>query len=144
MVILAFVNSILLMYFYTPLAETFDTVFIWLFVAELLFRLIAVGTEIYFMEKTNIIDLFLILSGAVFFFLPISRNADGLIRMCRIFRVSALIQHVSKRGPFVSLKYDIYRKVKRIFTMCLEIMPIIIRFLSMYVFFFHIFGVAGM
>lgn len=28
--------------------------------------------------------------------------------------------------------------------MCLEIMPIIIRFLSMYVFFFHIFGVAGM
>lgn len=103
--ILAFINSILLMYFYTPLTETFDTVFIWLFVVELFFRLIAVGTEIFFMEKTNIIDLFLIVGGAIFFFLPINRNADGLIRMCRIFRVTALIQHISQRGPFVALNY---------------------------------------
>ena len=105
LVILAFINSIILMYFYTPLAETFDTVFIWLFVLELLFRLIAVGTEIFFMEKNNIIDLFLILSGALFFFLPVSRNADGLIRMCRIFRVNALILHISKREPFAAINY---------------------------------------
>lgn len=42
-IILSFINAIFFIYNYSKLVETFDSIFIWIFVAELLLRVIAIG-----------------------------------------------------------------------------------------------------
>jgi hypothetical protein len=94
-IILSFINAIFFMFDYSKLVETFDSIFIWIFLVELIVRIVAIGPENFFMERWNNVDTVLVLIGLLFFFVPNSNNADGIARMIRIFRLANLLRLVS-------------------------------------------------
>ncbi len=94
-IILSFINAIFLMFSYTKLLEIFDSVFIWIFFVELIIRIVAYGPEVFFLDRWNNVDTFLVAVGLIFFFIPNNSNADGIVRMSRIFRLASLLRLIS-------------------------------------------------
>lgn len=93
------------MYFYTPLVEVFDDIFIWVFLFELLLRIVAYGPEVFFQDRWNYVDTFLVVFGLTFFFVPSRTNADGIVRMSRIFRLASLLRLVSHSNYLKNVKF---------------------------------------
>lgn len=143
-IVLSFVNAIFFMYQYTRLVETFDNIFIWLFFVELLIRIIAYGPEIFFMDRWNNVDTFLVIFGLLFFFVPNNSNADGVVRMIRIFRLASLLRLMSHSHFLEGVNFEIWHKLKNIYSIILEIMPIILKFMHLFAFFFYIYVIIGM
>lgn len=83
------------MFLNSSLASTFDTVFVWVFFAELLIRIVAIGPENFFNDRWNNVDSFLVMFGITFFFIPDSTGADSVVRMSRIFRIATLARLIS-------------------------------------------------
>jgi hypothetical protein len=95
LIVLAFINALYFSFNPTQLVQIFDTIFIWWFVFELIFRIIGIGPEHFFASRWNNLDAFLVAIGVVFFFLPVSSNASSIARIGRIFRVASLLRLMS-------------------------------------------------
>ncbi len=132
------------MFYPSDLTSTFDVIFIWVFAAELIIRIIAYGPEVFFLDRWNIVDTVLVIFGVVFFFVPNSNNADGIIRMSRIFRLATLLRLISRSRFLKGVQFEIWSKLKNIFSILLEIMPIILKFMHLFAFFFYIYAIFGM
>jgi voltage-gated sodium channel len=143
-IILSFINAIFFMYRYTPLLETFDNIFIWIFFVELIIRIVAYGPEMFFMDRWNNVDTFLVAVGLIFFFVPNNSNADGVVRMSRIFRLASLLRLISHSSFMRDVNFEVGHKIKNIFAILLEIMPIILKFMHLFAFFFYIYVIFGM
>ena len=72
---------------------------------ELLLRIIAFGPENFFLERWNNVDTLLVAVGLLFFFVPNGKNADGIARMSRIFRLSNLLRLVSHSHLLSGVKF---------------------------------------
>jgi hypothetical protein len=68
-------------------------------------RIIAYGPEIFFMDRWNNVDTFLVIFGLIFFFVPNNSNADGVVRMIRIFRLASLLRLISHSNYLKSVKF---------------------------------------
>jgi hypothetical protein len=53
------------------------------------------------------------------------------------------LRTLSEIFPRIALKFEIYIKLKSIFSIILEILPIILRFMPLFIFFFYIYAVIG-
>lgn len=104
-IILSFINAIFFMFAHTTLTETFDSIFIWTFVVELLIRILAIGPENFFIERWNIVDSVLVMVGLLFFFVPNQNNVDGIARMSRIFRLANLLRLVSHSSFLKGMRF---------------------------------------
>lgn len=104
-IILSFINAIFFMYNNSPLVEIFDDIFIWIFFVELILRIVAFGPELFFMDRWNYVDTFLVAFGLTFFFVPSRTNADGIVRMSRIFRLASLLRLVSHSNYLRHVKF---------------------------------------
>jgi voltage-gated sodium channel len=93
------------MFAYSKLTETFDGIFVWTFLVELLMRIVAIGPENFFTERWNIVDSVLVMVGLLFFFVPNQNNADGIARMSRIFRLANLLRLVSHSRLLKGMKF---------------------------------------
>jgi voltage-gated sodium channel len=118
-IVLSFINAIFFMFHYSPLVETFDSIFIWVFFVELLLRVVAFGPENFFMERWNNVDTLLVAVGLFFFFVPNSKNADGIARMSRIFRLSNLLRLVSHSNFLKGVKFEIGTKLANMYSILL-------------------------
>lgn len=125
--------------------DTFDTIFTWVFLAELILRVIGYGPESFFADRWNNLDAFLVIISVVFFFILDANNASGSIaRMGRIFRLARLLRIISHSNFLEGVKLRVFDKLAKLFTVILEIMPIILKFMPLFMFFFYIFSIAGM
>jgi uncharacterized membrane protein len=106
-------------------------------------RIIAIGPENFFLDRWNNVDAILIVTGLVFFFFA-NTNANGIIKLIRIFRLTSLLRLISHSNFLKGINFEIWAKVKDLFSIMLEILPIIIRFLNLFVFFYYLYGVAAM
>lgn len=104
-IILSFINAIFFMFSYTRLIEIFDNIFVWIFFAELVIRIVAIGPENFFAERWNNVDTFLVIMGIIFFFVPNNNNADGIVRMSRLFRLASLLRLVSHSNFLKDVKF---------------------------------------
>lgn len=104
-IVLSFINAIYFMFSYTKLIETFDNIFVWIFCAELIIRIVAIGPENFFAERWNNVDTFLVVMGIIFFFVPNNNNADGIVRMSRLFRLASLLRLVSHSNFLKDVKF---------------------------------------
>lgn len=93
------------MFSYSRLIEIFDNIFVWIFFAELVIRIVAIGPENFFAERWNNVDTFLVIMGIVFFFVPNNNNADGIVRMSRLFRLASLLRLVSHSNFLKDVKF---------------------------------------
>ena len=89
----------------TDLVIVFDGIFIWVFFVELVVRVIAIGPENFFVDRWNNVDTFLVVFGIAFWIAPLDTNADGLVRMSRIFRLASLLRLVSHSNFLKKFKF---------------------------------------
>lgn len=59
-------------------------------------------------------------------------------------RIAGLIKTVAYSPLMIGLNWSIMENLKRLFSTFLEIMPIIVKFFNLFIFFFYIFGILGM
>jgi len=144
LIIATFINAIFLVYNVFTVAIVIDDVFVWIFVVELIIRIIAIGPENFFADRWNNLDTFLVFLGFIFFFIPVSHGASSLARMARIFRVGSLLRIISHSNYLNNFKFSFFDKIKNIFQVTLEIMPIILKFMPLFLFTFFFFGIIGM
>jgi hypothetical protein len=100
-VILSFANSLVLLITNSPLSFIFDDCFVWLFLCDLLLRIVAVGPENFFYNRWNKVDTCLTLVGVGFFFVIDTAGADSIIRMSKIFWLATVVRvasHSSWKG----------------------------------------------
>lgn len=143
MALLSFANAILLLITNSPLTFNFDDFFVWLFFCDLLLRIVAVGPENFFYNRWNKVDTSLTLVGVGFFFVIDTTGADSLIRMSKIFRVATVVR-VASHSSWKGMDWYIFQRIKNIFEVMMEILPIILKFMPLMVFFFYIFAIIGM
>ena len=142
-ILLSAVNAIYFLYYSTSLVVLFDDFFIWLFCVEILVRMAAMGPEVYLSDRWNAADALLVFAGIAMFFVQ-DIDADGLIRILRLFRVSSLFRALGTIFVLKHLKFEIYGKLRNIFTTLLMIMPIIVKFLPLFAFFFYFYAIIGL
>ena len=142
-IIWSFVNALIFAYDVWPLSKTLDDIFVWIFVVELLLRIIGFGPENFFAERWNNLDSVLVLLGLLFFFLPIESGASSISKIGRIFRVASLLRVIS-HGNFFEVRFRFFVKLKMLFQVLLEIMPIILKFIPLILFAFFAFAILGM
>ena len=144
-VILAtFINAIFLVYDVFAVSKTIDDVLVWVFVLELAFRIIAIGPENFFADRWNNLDSILVVLGTVFFFIEGEINISSLARMGRIFRIASLTRIISHSNFINNFRVPFFEKLKVLFQIILEIIPIILKFMPLFMFSFYVFGVVGM
>ena len=144
-VILAtFINAIFLVYDVFAVSKTIDDVLVWVFVLELAFRIIAIGPENFFADRWNNLDSILVVLGTVFFFIEGEINISSLARMGRIFRIASLARIISHSNFINNFRIPFFEKLKVLFQIILEIIPIILKFMPLFMFSFYVFGVVGM
>lgn len=93
LILLSFINAIFFIYNRTTLVEIFDDIFVWIFVAELILRVIGIGPENFFADRWNNLDAFLVIFSVIFFFFQ--GNAGSIARMGRIFRLARLLRIIA-------------------------------------------------
>ena len=138
-ILLSFINDIFFIESYRDINEVLNTLFISLFVIELFLRILAIGPENFFAEKWNTADAFIITLSFVFSFFKDS-HVDGFILIWRVFRIATLMKIVTAKAVSKEITFEVYTKLKNIFETIFEIMPIILRFMPLFVFFFYIYG----
>jgi voltage-gated sodium channel len=92
LIMLCFANAVILLFNGPPLTAVFDQVFVWIFVAELLVRVVGVGPENFFADRWNNVDAFLIVVNVVFLFVSTGTRIDNLFKINRIFRIAGPIR----------------------------------------------------
>lgn len=93
LILLSFINALFFIYNYSDLVDTFDNIFVWIFVGELVLRIIGIGPESFFSDRWNDLDAFLVVSSVIFFFL--NNDAGSIARMGRIFRLARLLKIIA-------------------------------------------------
>ena len=126
------------------MSKTIDDVLVWVFVVELAFRIIAIGPENFFADRWNNLDSLLVVLGTAFFFIPGDINISSLARMGRIFRIASLVRIISHSNFINNFKLPFFEKLKVLFQIILEIIPIILKFMPLFMFSFYVFGIIGM
>ena len=71
------------------------------------------------------------------------RNSDILFKMTRIFRITTLIKLIFGEGE-VSKQNSIYKKAKKLFSQMAIILPIVLKFLPLYLISYYVLGILGM
>lgn len=71
------------------------------------------------MERWNNVDTLLVAVGLFFFFVPNSKNADGIARMSRIFRLSNLLRLVSHSNFLKGVKFELWTKLANMYSILL-------------------------
>ena len=117
-IILSTINAVFYIYKTSPFVDFVDSFFIWLFLIELILRILAAGPEVFFSSKWNTLDAFLILFG-IFFFFASNDNSDGIIRLWRIFRLDSVVDLFFSKFNEKKRKFQIYHKLKSIFAIIL-------------------------
>lgn len=110
------VNSIFYIFTDSTLAYIFDSIFIWLFLAELIIRVIGIGPEKFFAERWNCIDALMILTNIIFFFLRLEAKGANIVKIFRFFRLAGFIRIILQTSYFKSLNNSIIDNIKRVFT----------------------------
>lgn len=143
-IILAAINSIYFISTDSSLFSTFDDIFIWLFFAEIVLRIVGIGPEKYFNERWNNIDAIMITLSVVFYFVNTGTKFDNFIKMFRFFRIIGLIRNILCSRYITKKRIEIFEKLKRLFSTFLEITPIIMKFFNLFLFFFFVLSILGM
>jgi hypothetical protein len=115
-----------------------------MFLAELIIKVIGFGPEKFFADRWNNIDTILIILNIVFFFVSTTAKMTSIIKMNRMVRIAGLIKTAAYSPFMIGLNWSIMENLKRLFSTFLEIMPIIVKFFNLFIFFFYIFGILGM
>ena len=93
-ILLCCINAIVLLSTGLHILRVIDSVFVWLFFAEIVLRVLAVGPENFFSDRWNGVEAFLVLLNVVFFFVSVGNNIDNLFRLNRIWRVAGVVRAV--------------------------------------------------
>jgi len=121
-----------------------DKVFVYLYLAELILRIVGISPTKFFAERWNIIDTIMVGISAIFAFIPTNRAAFNLIKLFRFFRLAGFIRIALLSSYFKNINSSIIENVKRVFTTFMEVMPIIVKFFHLFAFTFFIFGILCM
>ena len=111
LIIASFVNAILYSFQSWPVTIILDDIFVWIFVVELLMRVLAFGPETFFADRWNKLDSLLIGVSLVFFFLPLNHGASSISRMGRIFRIASLLRVLSHSSYIDSINFRYFLKL---------------------------------
>lgn len=101
------------------------------------------GVTNFFIDPWNKLDLVLVSIALVLELLPhylIPNNSDVILKMSRIFRITTLIKNISKPKQ---LSNGIYIKVTHLISQTAIIVPIVLRFIPLYMITFYVLGSAG-
>lgn len=115
-IVLCAVNSIFFIFTDSKLASIFDSICIWLFLAELIMRIIGIGPTKFFAERWNTIDAIMIVTNVVFFFIRTQAKAFNIIKMFRFFRLAGFIRILLLSPYCKGLNNSIINNIKRVFT----------------------------
>ena len=72
-----------------------NTIFVWVFFAEMVFKLIGLGPKTYIRDKFNIFDGFIVIVSLVDFTLSLTvdmGSADGIMSCFRAFRLLRVVK----------------------------------------------------
>lgn len=64
----------------------------WIFVAEIMMRLIGVGPETHFSERWNMVDAFFVVSSAALLWVGIKHEYSNILLIARIMRIVGVIR----------------------------------------------------
>jgi voltage-gated sodium channel len=117
LILLSFINALFFIYNYSDLVDTFDSIFVWIFVGELLLRVVGIGPENFFTDRWNNLDAFLVATSVLFFFL--NNNAGSIAKMGRIFRLARLLRIVSHTNFMENVQMRSFDKLSKIFSVIL-------------------------
>ena len=67
-----------------------------------------------------------------------------MFKMTRIFRITMIINVISKRNKNISVKSDVYFKFRKLFSKITIIIPIVLKFFPIYLISCYILGIIGM
>ena len=100
------------------------------------------GVTNFFIDPWNKLDLVLVSIALVLELLPhylIPNNSDVILKMSRIFRITTLIKNISKPKQ---LSNGIYIKVTQLISQTAIIVPIVLKFIQLYIITFYVLRVA--
>lgn len=93
----------------------------------------------------NTFDLIVVIVGFFFEIAPqniVPRNADVIIKMFRIFRITILIKLIAEYFHF-EYKSEVYIKLIELINQIAMIVPIVLKFFPLYMLSFYFLGVVG-
>ena len=145
-IILTFINCLLSLYTEIKAFDIIDDLFMGIYCVEIVVKFLGLGPENFFKSKWNKVDFFLVLIGLFLELGPASvvpHNSDVLFKMTRIFRITTLIKLLTNEGQF-SMQSSIYKKSKKVFSQTAIIIPIVIKFMPLYLISYYVLGILGM
>lgn len=95
------------------------------------------------MDQWNTYDSVVVLLGIIFFFAG-KTSFISVVKMFRILKVGDLLKTIGKHRLVKDIKFELWTKVIDLFTVTLQIIPIIARFLNLFVFFYYLYAIIGM
>lgn len=145
-ILLTFVNCILTMYIGSRVFDIIDDILMLIYIIEVLFRLIGFGPIEFFQHHLNTLDIILVIAGLFFELAPqsiVPRNADVIIKMFRIFRITILIKLIAE---YFHLEYksEVYVKLIELINQIGMIVPIVFKFFPLYMISFYFLGTFGL
>jgi hypothetical protein len=142
--VLGAANALLVLF--TPWAwpQVVDGVLVWLFLGEILLRVVGVGPFRFFSERWNIVDSAMVVTSVGCFFVSSSHRALNLVRLFRFLRLAGAVRIVLLSPCLQELQNPILYNIKRVFTTFVEIMPIIVKFFHLFAFLYFVLGILGM
>lgn len=121
-----------------------DDVLILLFVVEIFIKIAGLGIESFFADPWNKLDFLLVMVSLILEVLPqqyTPHNSDVLLKMARVFRIAILLKSIPSHKKFND---GIYMKVSRLISQIAIIIPILLRFLPIYMIALYLLGTTAM
>jgi voltage-gated sodium channel len=99
-VLFTFINCIAVIVTDNPVLKVFDDILIWVFVVDMIIRILGVGPETFFEDKWNYLDFIIVLVIVVVYIIPTDKlplQSQILLKMTRAFRITSLIKLIKKK-----------------------------------------------
>lgn len=139
----SFINAVAFLEFDLSFTAHLDTAFVNLLMVELIFRIVAVGPERYFKESFSGADFIIVILGFILQFFWGLTDQDALLRTFRIFRASFILEQLTSNRCW-KFKLPLYDNLQNLFKHMVTILPIIMKFLPLYLLTYYVLGVLGM
>lgn len=137
------INSFFCLYSGNSTFLLIDDIVSYLFLVDIFIRVIGDGPENYFNKEWNTMDMSVILIGLLFTITSVSTVFPPLLKILRIYRISALAKLLFQ-NKFIQIEFELLQKFKNLFQKIIIILPIIIRFVPLFLIFYYILGIVGM
>lgn len=141
----AFMNALFVLYFTqnNKISIMIDIIFTYVFVLELVMKIIGVGPENFTHDNWNNVDVSLMtLSVAASIADPTQKYAS-LLKIFRVYRSSTLLRRLFQNRITFS-KMIIYKKLRNLFGTIVIILPLLTRFIPLFLIVYYCLGVIGM